>query len=274
MKPAASQADDASLPASLAALDLLAIEASDAVLHVRLNRPAKRNAVSDALVAQLHTCFVNLPEATRAVVLSGEGDHFCAGLDLSEISERSVAEGIVHSRSWHAAFQQIQFGRVPVVAVLHGAVVGGGLELAAACHVRVAEQSAFYGLPEGQRGLFVGGGGSARIPRLIGVARMTDMMLTGRVYDGAEGQAIGISHYLVDVGAGLAKALALAERIAVNAPLSNFAVMHALPRIADMAQDEGLFVESLMAAIASGDEAAKLRVRAFLEGKAGKVKKS
>jgi enoyl-CoA hydratase/carnithine racemase len=271
---AASSAHVTTLSATLLALDLLAIESRAAVLHVRLNRPAKRNAVNDALVAQLHTCFVNLPEATRAVVLSGEGDHFCAGLDLSEISERSVAEGIVHSRSWHAAFAQVQFGRVPVVAVLHGAVVGGGLELAAACHVRVAEQSAFYGLPEGQRGLFVGGGGSARIPRLIGAARMTDMMLTGRVYDAAEGQATGLSHYLVDAGAGLDKAFALAERIASNAPLSNFAVMHALPRIADMAQDEGLFVESLMAAIASGDEAAKLRVRAFLEGKAGKVKKS
>jgi enoyl-CoA hydratase/carnithine racemase len=262
------------LPATLATLDLLKIELHGAVVHVRLDRPAKRNAVSDALVAQLHTCFVNLPEAARAVVLSGEGDHFCAGLDLAEVSERSVAEGIVHSRSWHAAFERVQFGKVPVVAVLHGAVVGGGLELAASCHVRVAESSAFYGLPEGQRGLFVGGGGSARIPRLIGTARMTDMMLTGRVYDAQEGHAIGISHYLVQPGEGLAKAFALAKRIAANAPLSNFAVMHALPRIADMAQDEGLFVESLMAAIASGDEAAKMRVRAFLEGRAAKVKKT
>jgi len=262
------------LPATLATLDLLKIELRGAVVHVRLDRPAKRNAVSDALVAQLHTCFVNLPDAARAVVLSGEGDHFCAGLDLAEVSERSVAEGIVHSRSWHAAFERVQFGKVPVVAVLHGAVVGGGLELAASCHVRVAESSAFYGLPEGQRGLFVGGGGSARIPRLIGTARMTDMMLTGRVYDAQEGHAIGISHYLVQPGEGLAKAFALAERIAANAPLSNFAVMHALPRIADMAQDEGLFVESLMAAIASGDEAAKMRVRAFLEGRAAKVKKT
>jgi len=270
----AADAAAAQLPATLASLDLLKIELRGAVLHVRLDRPAKRNAVSDALVAQLHTCFVNLPDAARAIVLSGEGDHFCAGLDLAEVSERSVAEGIVHSRSWHAAFERVQFGKVPVVAVLHGAVVGGGLELAASCHVRVAESSAFYGLPEGQRGLFVGGGGSARIPRLIGTARMTDMMLTGRVYDAQEGHAIGISHYLVQPGEGLAKALALAERIAANAPLSNFAVMHALPRIADMAQDEGLFVESLMAAIASGDEAAKLRVRAFLEGRAAKVKKT
>ena len=270
----AASAAGARLSATLASLDLLKIELRGAVVHVRLDRPAKRNAVSDALVAQLHTCFVNLPDAARAVVLSGEGDHFCAGLDLAEVSERSVAEGIVHSRSWHAAFERVQFGKVPVVAVLHGAVVGGGLELAASCHVRVAESSAFYGLPEGQRGLFVGGGGSARIPRLIGTAPMTDMMLTGRVYDAHEGHAIGISHYLVQPGEGLAKAFALAERIAANAPLSNFAVMHALPRIADMAQDEGLFVESLMAAIASGDEAAKLRVRAFLEGRAAKVKKT
>ena len=267
----AASAAAVALPATLASLDLLRIELRGPVVHVRLDRPAKRNAVSDALVAQLHTCFVNLPETTRAVVLSGEGDHFCAGLDLAEVSERSVADGIVHSRSWHAAFERVQFGKVPVVAVLHGAVVGGGLELAASCHVRVAESSAFYGLPEGQRGLFVGGGGSARIPRLIGTARMTDMMLTGRVYDAHEGHAIGISHYLVQPGEGLAKALALAERIAANAPLSNFAVMHALPRIADMAQDEGLFVESLMAAIASGDPQAQKRLQDFLAKRAPKT---
>jgi (methylthio)acryloyl-CoA hydratase len=275
MTSSASRAGGAApLSASLAALDLLHIESRGAVLHIRLNRPAKRNAVNDALVAQVHTAFINLPEGIGAVVLSGEGDHFCAGLDLSEISERSVAEGVLHSRSWHAAFEQVQYGRVPVVVVMHGAVVGGGLELAAACHVRVAEPSAFYGLPEGQRGLFVGGGGSARIPQLIGVARMSDMMLTGRVYDATEGQAIGISQYLVEDGRGLEKAFALAERIAVNAPLSNFAVMQALPRIAAMSQGDGLFVESLMAAIASGDEAAKSRVRAFLDGRAAKVKKA
>jgi (methylthio)acryloyl-CoA hydratase len=258
----------------LAQLDLLRIEQRGAVLHLRLMRPAKRNAINDALVAQLHTAFVNLPEGARAVVISGEGDHFCAGLDLSELGERSVAEGIVHSRSWHAAFDQIQFGRVPVIAVLHGAVVGGGLELASSTHVRVAEASTFYGLPEGQRGLFVGGGGSARVPRLIGAARMADMMLTGRVYDAAEGLAVGLSQYVVEDGKGLEKALTLAEKVAANAPLSNFAVMHALPRIADMNQSDGLFTESLMAAIAQGDDAAKSRMRAFLEGKAGKVAKS
>ncbi|MEO7115159.1 MAG: crotonase/enoyl-CoA hydratase family protein, partial [Caldimonas sp.] len=221
-----------SLSGTLAALDLLRIEPRGEVLSVRLMRPAKRNAINDALVAQLHTAFVNLPAATKAVVLSGEGDHFCAGLDLSELGERSTADGILHSRTWHAAFEQIQFGRVPVIAVLHGAVVGGGLELASACHIRVAEPSTFYALPEGSRGLFVGGGGSARIPRLIGVARMADMMLTGRVYDAEEGYAAGLAQYRVGAGEGMAHALALAARVAGNAPLSNYAVLHALPRIA------------------------------------------
>jgi enoyl-CoA hydratase/carnithine racemase len=258
----------------LAQLPLLTIGLADAVAHVRLNRPSKRNAISDELIQQLHTAFVNLPADVKAVVLSGEGDHFCAGLDLSSLEDRTVAEGILHSRGWHAAFDQIQFGRVPVVAVLHGAVVGGGLELASAVHVRVAERSTFYGLPEGQRGLFVGGGGSARVPRLIGVARMSDMMLTGRVLDADEGQQVGLSTYVVDDGAGLAKGIELAKKIAANAPLSNFAVMHALPRIADLSQPDGLFVESLMASIAQGDPAAKARIQDFLSGRAGKVSKS
>jgi enoyl-CoA hydratase/carnithine racemase len=255
-----------------AAVPLSTLTVDGAVAHLRLNRPAKRNALNDALIAELHTAFATLPEGVRAVVLSGEGDHFSAGLDLSELSERTVAEGILHSRSWHAAFEQIQFGRVPVIAVLRGAVVGGGLELAAACHIRVAEPSAFYALPEGQRGLFVGGGGSARIPRLVGVARMADMMLTGRVIDAAEGERIGLAQYLVGEGEGMARGLALAARIAGNAPLSNFAVLHALPRIADQTQAEGLFTESLMAAIAQGDEAAKSRMRDFVEGRGAKVR--
>jgi enoyl-CoA hydratase/carnithine racemase len=255
-------------------LRLLEASLEGAVVHLRLNRPEKRNAINDALIAELHTAFVNLPDEARVVVLSGAGQHFCAGLDLSELGDRSVAEGILHSRAWHAAFDQIQFGRVPVVVALHGAVVGGGIEIASAAHIRVADESAFYGLPEGQRGLFVGGGGSARVPRLIGVARMTDMMLTGRVLDAVEGHSAGVSHYLVARGESLPHALELARRIATNAPLSNFAVIQALPRIADMAQSDGLFVESLMAAIAQGDPAAKQRMRDFLEGRAGKVRKS
>jgi (methylthio)acryloyl-CoA hydratase len=253
---------------------LLQLERGGAVLHVRLNRPAKRNAVSDELLAQLHGVFIKLPKDVRAVVLSGAGPHFCAGLDLSEVQHRNVAEGLAHSRAWHACFDAIQFGPVPVVALLHGAVVGGGLELAAAAHIRVAEASAFYGMPEGTRGIFLGGGGSVRITRLMSVAHVTDLMLTGRVLDAQEGHAAGLSQYLVGEGEGLARALALAEKIATNAPLSNYAITQALPRIADLSAADGLFMESLMSSIAQGDDAAKERVRAFLGKRAAKVEKS
>jgi enoyl-CoA hydratase/carnithine racemase len=252
--------------------DCLRLTVRGAVALLELHRPAKRNALDDATVAALHGFFSAPPASLRAVVLHGAGSNFCAGLDLSELSARSVAEGIAHSRQWHRAFEQIQFGTVPVVAVLHGAVVGGGLELAAAAHIRVAERSTFYALPEAERGIFVGGGGSVRISRLIGVARVMDMMLAGRRYSAEEGLAIGLSHYLVDGReAGLAKGIAIAERIAENAPLTNFAVLQALPRIAESGHAEGLLTEALMAAIAQGDPEAKRRIDDFLAKRAPKV---
>ncbi len=244
------------------------------VAVIRLNRPAKRNALSDGLILALRDAFENLPATVRAAVIDGEGEHFCAGLDLSELKERDAGQGLLHSRMWHAALERVQYGPVPVVAALHGAVVGGGLELASACHIRVADESTFYALPEGSRGIFVGGGGSVRIPRLIGAARMTDMMLTGRVYNAQDGERIGLAQYLVPPGQAFDKAFELAQRVAQNAPLTNYALMHALPRIAEQPADQGFLTEALMAAIAQSAPEAKTRVRAFLEGKAAKVKKA
>src|SRR5476651_1033739 len=111
---------------------------------LRLSRPQKRNALDDTSILGIESFFKALPKNIKAVVIHGAGQHFSAGLDLGELTERDVAEGIQHSRMWHRVFDAIQFGKVPVVAVLHGAVVGGGLELAAACHLRVAERSAYY----------------------------------------------------------------------------------------------------------------------------------
>jgi (methylthio)acryloyl-CoA hydratase len=253
------------LPSSLIA------DREGAVGILRLNRPHKRNALDDETIIGIEHFFTSLPDGIAAVLLAGEGEHFSAGLDLSELNERDVTEGISHSRLWHRAFEKIQFGKVPVVSVLHGAVVGGGLELAAATHLRVAERSAYYALPEGSRGIYVGGGGSVRLPPLIGVARMMDMMLTGRTYSADEGQAIGLTTYLVEPGEGFAKGLELARRIAGNALLTNFAVMHALPRIAAMDPASGHTIEALMSAIAQADPDAKARVKAFLEKRASKA---
>ncbi len=251
--------------------DSLHCEMRDEVAVLSLRRAAKRNALDDLTVRGLRDFFEDPPEAARAVVLRGEGAHFSAGLDLSSLSERSTEAGISHSRAWHHAFARIEFGDLPVIAVLHGAVVGGGLELAASAHIRVAETSAFYALPEGSRGIYVGGGASVRLTRLIGVSRMMDMMLTGRTYGAEEGVALGFSQYLVGAGEGLDKAVALARRAAENPPMTNFAILHALPRIAEASPETGLLMEALMAAIAQGSDEAKRRLRDFLEGRAAKV---
>ena len=247
--------------------------ADGAVAVLRLSRAAKRNAIDDATVRGIQAFFTAPPDGVTAVVLDAEGPHFCAGLDLSELTERDAFEGLEHSRMWHRAFERMESGRVPVVAVLKGAVIGGGLELASATHLRVAEPSTFYALPEGQHGLFVGGGGSVRVPRLIGAHRMADMMLTGRVVGAEEGQALGLSHYLVGPGEGLAKALELATKIAANSPVTNFAVLQALPRIAEANPAEGYLMESLVAALAGSSEQAQQRMQAFLQGRGGKVQR-
>lgn len=249
----------------------LSVSRDGPVTLLRLSRPAKRNALDLDMIAGIEAFFRSPPDGTRAVVLHGEGSNFSAGLDLSNVIEISVTEGISHSRAWHRAFDQIEYCQVPVVVVMHGAVVGGGLELAAAAHIRVAERSAFYALPEGKHGIFVGGGGSVRIPRLIGTARTMDMMLTGRTYGAEEGAAIGLSQYLVADGQGLAHGIALAKQIIANAPLTNFAATQVLPRIASAHPETGLLMESLMAAIAESDDEARTRLRNFLEKRTPKV---
>ena len=256
------------------ALEEVTVEHRGAISIVTLSRQKKRNAISDSVIAAIGQRFDELPATTKAVVLSGEGPHFCAGLDLSELKDRDAVQGLHHSRSWHKVLSEIEFGRVPIVAALQGAVVGGGLELAAACHVRVADDTAFFALPEGSRGIFVGGGGSVRIPKLIGAHRMLDMMLTGRVYKAEEGVVIGLAQYHVPAGDALAKAIELALRIAENAPMTNYALIHGLPRIAEQSADHGFFTEAMLASIAQSAPEAKARVRAFLDGTGPKVKAS
>ena len=251
----------------------LQVERHGDVAVLRLSRAAKRNALNDPTVLGIEAFFSTPPPWARVVVLDGEGEHFCAGLDLSELSETDTFAGVQHSMMWHRALGRLERGQLPVIAVLRGAVIGGGLELASAAHIRVAEPTAFYALPEGQHGLFVGGGGSVRVPRLIGAHRMADMMLTGRVLDAQEGHALGLSHYLTGPGDALAHALELAKKIATNSPVSNFAVLHALPRIAEANPTEGYLLEALMAAVAQSTDEAKERMRTFLAGRGGKVQR-
>ena len=252
----------------------LAVERKDAIAILSLNRPEKRNALSDELVLGLQNFFEAIPEDILAIVLRGEGDHFCAGLDLNELKE-PVGVDFGTSMIGQRLNSTIQYCSVPVISVLHGAVVGGGLEVAASSHIRVAEKSAFFALPEGTRGIFLGSGGSVRLPRLIGVSNVMDKMLYGRVYSAEDAYAhLGLTQYLVEDGEGTDKAVEIAQKVAANSKLSNFAIIQALPRIADNDANSGLFTEMLMAAIAENDGEAKKRLREFLELKMNKVQKA
>lgn len=250
---------------------LVAVTIEDTIATITLTRPAKRNALSLRVVEQLRVAFDTLPDTVRVAILAGEGEHFCAGLDLSELTETTTAEGVQHSFKWYEAFSKIQFGRVPVVCAMQGAVVGGGLELASSAHVRVADETTYFGLPEGQRGIFLGGGGSVRVSKLIGFSRVTEMMLTGHVVNANEGLAINLTHYVTPKGQAMEKARELARKIAGNAPLSNFAITQALPLIAEQPMSHGLLTEALIASITQGAPEAKERVNAFLEKRAAKV---
>ncbi|MBU2957341.1 crotonase/enoyl-CoA hydratase family protein [Paracoccus sp. 1_MG-2023] len=260
----------------LADLELrnIALEVDSAgIATVTLNRPAKRNALDIATIEELIDIFAALPhEGIRAAILRAEGPHFCAGLDLVEHhrEERSAADFMRVCMRWHEAFNKMEYGGVPIIAALKGAVVGGGLELASAAHIRVAGPDCYFGLPEGQRGLFTGGGATIRVADLIGKARMIDMMLTGRLYAGEEAAAVGLCQYLVQDPE--AKARELAERAAQNPALSNFAICSAISHMQNMSALDAAYAEAVVAGVVNTQDAARERLAAFAGGTAAKVR--
>lgn len=246
----------------------------DGVLIAKLNRPAKRNALNAQTIEELVTLFSAVPRsAARAVVLAAEGDHFCAGLDLVEHHEadRSPADFMHLCLRWHEAFNKMEYGGVPVIAALKGAVVGGGLELASAAHIRVADAGTYFALPEGQRGLFTGGGATIRVADQIGKARMIDMMLTGRIYQGQEAIDVGFAQYRVE-GSSFDAALALAQKAAQNLPLTNFAICSAISHMGNMSALDAAYAEAVVAGVVNTQPAARARLDAFAKGTAARVR--
>ncbi len=248
--------------------DVLSIDLQGPIAVLTMTRPDKRNAMNDTLLAALDGFFSSPPEGVKVVVLTGTAGHFCSGLDLSEHVARNAEGTLKHSRGWHGVMDRIQFSGLPVVSAMFGAVIGGGLELATSTHVRIAETSVIFQLPEGRRGIFVGGGATVRVGRILGADRMTEMMLTGRKYGAEEGLRLGLCHYAVGEGEALDLALELAGKIAKNASLSNYIMINAISRINDMSRADGFFTESLSAAIAQTSEDAKEGLSAFLEKRA------
>jgi enoyl-CoA hydratase/carnithine racemase len=213
-------------------------ELEDEIALVGLNRPDKRNCFNPTVMRQLRD----------AIERAGE-----------------------EAKCRNTYFEAMARGNIPCIAALHGATLGGGLETAAAAHIRVADETTFFGLPEGTRGIFIGGGGSVRVARLLGFARMQDMMLTGRVLKPDEAERYGIVQYIVPKGQAMAKAKELALKICKNAPLSNFAITNSLPRLQDMSYDDGLFFERMVAEYTRSPESIA-RLNQFLDKTAPRVR--
>ena len=256
---------------------LITYQLEGSIALIGLNRPDKRNAINDLLIDELRAAVLRAHEEADVAVLFGHGRNFCAGLDLAEALARATGQ-IKPPRkrrrhNWHEVFDLIARGPIPFVAALHGAVVGGGLELAMAAHVRVADDTVVCGLPEGQRGIFVGGGGTVRIQRVVGTTVMMDMMLTGRLLNAGESEREHIVRYVVPAGKALEKARAIAERVGKNSLETNWMIINVLPRVHDLSHDDGLFMEQLNSARARPPEA-EARLREFVDGKAKKLQDS
>lgn len=253
--------------------NLLITREDDGVWVVTLHRPDKRNALNSETIEELVTLFSGAMTAgARAIVLTASGPHFCAGLDLVEHhrQDRTPAEFWQLCLRWHEAFNKMEYGGVPIIAALKGAVVGGGLELASAAHIRVADPTTYFALPEGQRGLFTGGGATIRVTDLIGKARMIDMMLTGRLYKGQEAVDLGLAQYLVEDS--LTHALALARRCAENLPLTNFAICSAISHMKNMSALDAAYAEACVAGVVNTQPEARSRLAAFADKTGARIK--
>jgi methylglutaconyl-CoA hydratase len=204
---------------------------SSGVAVLTLNRPAARNALSRQLARELTALLDRLQsdEALRAVVVAGAGERaFCAGADLQERQAMSAAERTAHTEAIAAAFDDLAMLPVPTIAAIRGYALAGGAELALACDLRIGGGDAVLGLPEVKIGIFPGAGGVLRLPRVVGAAAANDLLFTGRQVSAEEALQIGLLNEVVAPDVVVARAIALAETIAANAPLAIRALKRAL----------------------------------------------
>lgn len=235
---------------------------------IGIDRQNKRNALRQDMFEQIGEYVRKAEKVAKCGVIFGHGANFSSGLDLAEHSERPAIETLHDSRAQGAILNQIENGTIPWISALTGATIGAGFEIAASTHLRVADETAYFALPEGRRAIYVGGGGSVRIARLITASRMIDMMLTARTLNADEAFRANAVQYVVPAGDALSKAKELACAIATNSPNSNFAIIQAIARVQDMSRDYGLFVESLMAALIQTTPEAQAGLQEFLQKRA------
>lgn len=235
------------------------------ILILTLSRPEARNALDLASVQALHAAFdtAETDDAVGALVLTGSGGFFMSGADIRQLKERTADDAF---RAINAGlFRKIADFPKVTMAAMNGSALGGGLEIALACDLRVAALEGRYGLPETGLGILPAAGGTQRLPRLIGLGRAKEMILTGRLVDGAEAERIGLAGQAVPGAEVLPAALALARKVLERGPLAVRLAKRALDLSSSLPMQDGLFLEILAQAAAFGSRDKTEGMAAFLE---------
>jgi enoyl-CoA hydratase len=246
----------------------LLVDREGAVALVTLNRPAKLNALNARIIAELGHVMAALgadPDV-RAVVLTGAGEKaFVAGADINELAVQSPAQGKEHASAGQRVFDRIESLGKPVIAALNGFALGGGCELAMACTLRIAADTARLGQPEVNLGLTPGYGGSQRLPRLVGRGRALELLLTGDMISAARAYEIGLVNRVVPAADLRAEAMKLAATLAAKAPVAVQYILEAVHHGAEMPLAEGQHLEATLFGLVASTDDMKEGTRAFLE---------
>jgi enoyl-CoA hydratase len=253
----------------------LLLETREGVAVVTVNRPDKLNALNDATVDELDEVFAALAgeAAVRGVILTGAGEKaFVAGADIGELSTQSPIDGKERSRRGQRVLDRIEGLGKPVVAAVNGFALGGGCELALACHVRVASENAKLGTPEVKLGIMCGYAGTQRLPRLVGRGRALEMLLSGEMVDAQEAYRIGLVNKVFPREALMREAEALLRKMLANGPLSLRFTLEAVAAGLEMPFDEAQNFEATLFGLICTSEDMKEGTRAFLDKRPAQFK--
>jgi enoyl-CoA hydratase len=249
------------------AYELLTFDVTDRIATITVNRPDKLNALNDALMDELRTA---IAEARRrrdvgAVLLTGAGRAFVAGADIAELADQSAVEGKARAERGQRVFRRFETSPKPTLAAVNGFALGGGCELAMACHMRIASETAKFGQPEVKLGIVPGYGGSQRLPRLVGKGRALQLLLTGEMIDAAEAHRIGLVNRVVPANELLTAARALLSTILAQGPLAVAHCIEAVDRGLDMGLEDAIALEASYFGMLSATQDKAEGMRAFLE---------
>ncbi len=246
----------------------LLFELGDGLARVTINRPDKLNALNGTVIAELGDAVTRIETdaAIRGVILTGSGQKaFVAGADIAELTAQTPMEGKARSTLGQQVFRRLELCGKPVIAAVNGFALGGGCELAMACHIRIAAEHARFGQPEVKLGIGPGYGGTARLPRLVGKGRALELLLSGGMIDAAEAYRIGLVNRVVPADKLLAEAETLLRTILENGPLAIRACLEAVEAGLETNLDQALLLEANYFGLLSATEDMREGTKAFLE---------